>query len=280
MSQLSVRQGASLAPDAATAVRELKAAVDQPGMKALILFCSASYDLPALGLALEAAFPCPIVACTSSGQIGLGGYQAGGLTAASIAGDGLGARSYLIAPLADCHQRAAQAATEAREALERMPPGRGAFAFLLSDGLAQAEEGLAAALYQALGDVPLVGGSAGDDLRFERTSVYWKGTFLSDAAVLTLFDTSLRIHPLRLQHYRPTARELVITSAEPSNRLVREINGLPAAEAYAEVLGIPVEGLDAAALSAHPLMLRIGDYHYLRSVRRVNPDRSLSLFCD
>jgi hypothetical protein len=60
---------------------------------------------------------------------------------------------------------------------------------------------------------------------------------------------------------------------------VKEIDGLPAARAYAERLGIARERLDAAVWSQYPLLLRIGGDHYVRSVQRVNPDGSMAFFC-
>lgn len=275
----STRFGSSLAADPSQAVREVRDAVGQPDLDAVVFFCSASYDLRRLGRELRDAFACPVIGCTTAGQIGPGGYQQGGLTAVSVAGGVLRARPFLVAPLSQGSARAAEVAAEVRVAVDALPPARQRVCLLLADGLSRAEESLAATLYRGMGDVALVGGSAGDDLRFERTHVYWEGEFRTDAAVVTLLDTPLQIGVLKVQHFRPTARKLVITAADPTARRVKEIDGFPAAETYAEKLGVPVEALDATLMSAHPLMLRIGDDHFIRSVQRVNPDRSLSLYC-
>jgi hypothetical protein len=279
MARLTVRRGSSESSDPHAALSELRAAVDQPGVKVVVLFCSPTYDLAALGSAIGETFPCPVVACTSAGQIGPRGYQRGGLTAASLASPELDVHAHLVAPLSACRQRAVEVAALVQARLDRLPPSRRAFGLLLADGLSLAEEGLVAALYQSLGDVPIVGGSAGDDLKFERTWVYWDGRFISDAAVFAVFDTSLPFSTFKLQHFRPTDRKLVITAADPPRRLVREINGLPAAEAYAEVLGLSADQLDAGVFSRHPVMLRIGADHYVRSIQRANADGSLAFYC-
>jgi len=52
------------------------------------------------------------------------------------------------------------------------------FGLLLVDGLSMLEEQVIASLYNQLGNVPLVGGSAGDDLQFRKSQVYWDGQFL------------------------------------------------------------------------------------------------------
>jgi hypothetical protein len=279
MTRLRTRHGASLSPDPACAVQEIRQAIDQPGLAAVILFCSPAYDLERLGRELREAFPCPVIACTSAGQIGLNGYQRGGITAASLASDELEAHPYLISPLSACREHAAGVAAQVQVRLDRMPSHRKAFGFLLVDGLALAEEALAATLYQSLGDVPIVGGSAGDDLKFERTSVYWNGEFLNGAAVFTVFETSLEFSTLKVQHFRPTEKKLITTAADPAARIVKEINGFPAAEAYAEVLGLSVEELDSEVFSANPVMLRIGDDFYVRSIAHRNPDLSLTFYC-
>jgi hypothetical protein len=49
MTRLSTRHGASLSPDPAGAVQEIRQAIDQPGLAAVILFCSPGYDLEPSG---------------------------------------------------------------------------------------------------------------------------------------------------------------------------------------------------------------------------------------
>jgi hypothetical protein len=279
MRSIKVRFGSSVATAPATAVAEVRAAIDQPGLSVVLVFCASTYDLDQLGQALRGAFTCPVIGCTTAGQIGPSGYQRGGITAASIASDALEAHPLLIEPLSESHLQALGAAAAARALVERLKPGRSAFGVLLADGLCRSEEALVATLYQALGNVPIVGGSAGDDLTFARTAVYWEGRFLSDAAVFTLFETSHPFSIFKLQHFQPGGRRLVITAADTSARRVLEIDGFPAAEAYAAAVGVPESSLTAAVFSANPLMLRIGGDHYIRSISKVGPDRSLEFFC-
>ena len=279
MDRLTTRSGTSRHTEPARALAELKAAIEQPDMSVVLLFCSPSYDLDALGVEIARAFPCPVIGCTSAGQIGRGGYQRGGISATSVASAHLSARPFLIAPMASARQRAAAMAATLRARPGPAVPGQRAFGLLFADGLSLAEEGLVATLFQSLGDVPIIGGSAGDDLEFRRTAVYWEGTFRSDAAVFTYFETTLPFAAFKLQHFAPTGRKLVITSADPSTRLVREINGLPAAQAYAGMLGLTAAGLDPAVFSAHPLILDIGGENYVRSIAHANADGSMTFFC-
>ena len=83
----------------------------------------------------------------------------------------------------------------------------------------------------------------------------------------------------KLQHFVPTRRRLVITDADPDRRIVRTIDGYPAATAYAELVGLPVEALAAGVFSTHPVMVRLGDEYYVRSIQKVNADGSLTFYC-
>ena len=99
------------------------------------------------------------------------------------------------------------------------------------DGLFGHEEQLAHALQDGLGEIPLVGGSAGDSMSFASTYVYHDGAFVSGAAVLVLVSTPLPFMEFKTQHFEPTDERLVVTEADPAARVVSEINGLPAAAA-------------------------------------------------
>ena len=133
-------------------------------------------------------------------------------------------------------------------------------------------------LHNRLDGISIIGGSAGDDLRFAQTMVYWDGRFIPNAAVFTLFETTLPFYVFNTQHFRPTEKKLVITEADPSRRIVTEINAEPAAQEFARILGIPVTAMNPTIFSKYPLMLKIGGGWYVRSIQKINEDASLTLF--
>ncbi len=276
-SGLQVRQGYSTHTDAHEAVRELAAQIDQPESKICLAFFSDEYDRQELCRALREQLPGPVIGCTSAGQLSSVGFQRGGISAISLASDQLTAVSYLIQPLSSLLEQVERIAADVQNRLShsKMP----AFGLLLVDGLSAQEELLTASLYRALGDVPIIGGSAGDMLKFQQTFVYHEGQLLRNAATFTLCLTSLPFHVFKHHHFLPTTTRLVITEAEPEQRLVREINGEPAVVAYARLIGTPVDQLTAAVFSRHPLMLRIGDDYFVRSVAGIEGDGSLKFFC-
>ncbi len=147
------------------------------------------------------------------------------------------------------------------------------------DGLFGHEEQVAHSLQQGLGDLPVVGGSAADCLDFERTYVYWDGRFSSDAAVLVLVATPLPLIEFKTQHFVATEERLVVTAADPERRLVHEINGLPAAQEYARLLGVDAAELGPAHFAASPVVVLIDGADYVRSIQRVEPGGGLKFYC-
>lgn len=275
--RLKVRHGKSEKSDADEAVRELAEQIGQPNMRVCLVFFSDGYDPLDLGRALKKYLPGPVIGCSTAGQLTEIGFLRGGISGASLAGDEIAATPYLIHPLSSQAEQVRKIAEDVQERLTLS--GLSAFGFLLVDGLSMKEELLISSLYMSFGDVPIVGGSAGDSLRFKQTFVYYDGELLRDAAVLTLFQTSLPFRVFKHQHFKPTLMKLVVTDSDPARRLVKEFNGEPAAEAYAELIGTTFERLDSSVFSRFPLMLRIGDDYYVRSISSVEPDGSLKLFC-
>lgn len=270
--------GVSTSPDPVRAVAELAAQTGSTDKDGLLFFCAPDFDLAVLGRELARTYACPTVGCTSSGHFGPDGFQQSGIIGVTFAGGGLRLRTYPVTPLA---AYANQVSCIAEDIGNRSSaaPDLNRFGLLLVDGLSMAEERLVAALYQHVGNLPLIGGSAGDNLKFEHTFVYADGLFLDDAAVFTLFETSHPVAAVKTQHFAAGDIELVITSADPERRIIHEMNGEPAATAYAEAIGQRIEALTPAVFSRHPLVLQLGGDAYVRSIQKVNDDLSLSCYC-
>jgi len=268
----------SESPDPVQAVAEFASQIGHEDIDTVIFFCSPDYDLDVLGRELKNTFSCPCVGCTSSGQIGTEGFQYSGLL-----GLGLGAnfrtRAFMIHPLVNYNAVVADIA-EAIRLDSQARPNLQRFGLLLVDGLSMAEERLVANLYQQIGNVPIVGGSAGDDLRFEKTYVYdGNGRFISDAAVFAVIETNLPVTTFKVQHFEASEVELVITEADPEKRLIMEINGEPAAQVYADALGLRMDELTPTVFCRNPLVLSFGGEPYVRSIQKLNEDLSLTCYC-
>jgi hypothetical protein len=279
MSQLISQTATTFEPDSKKAVDDLVHQFGSMTPDCVLVFCCAEYDLDALGASLDKAFACPVIGCTTAGQIGPSGYQLGGISALALAGGDLKATQFFMSPLSECQMHAAKISDAINNARIGAPPDRNAFAMVLVDGLSHVEERLMASMFQCIGDIPLVGGSAGDSLLFQKTSVYHKGRFRSDAATITLFETTAPVLPVRFKHFRPTSRKMVITEANPETRTVFEINGEPAAKVFAETIEVARDKLTAIVVMHNPFVLEIAGHSFIRSVARVNDDDSITFFC-
>ena len=263
---------------AQVAVGELREQLGADPLDAVIFYCDPRHDLAALGPAIQAGFDCPVIGCTASGQIGPNGFQATGILAAGLRGGDMRMRPHLISPLSDETACASSVADTVQSMVVRSDMDF-SFGLLLVDGLSMREEQLAASLYQALGNVPLIGGSAGDNLQFRQTHVYYDGAFHQNAAVLAQFECDKPCASFKFQHFVPSDIDLVITEADPERRLIIEIDGEPAAQAYADAIGLQPDQLDANVFSTHPLLMTMGGDPYVRSIQQVNKDLSLTCYC-
>ena len=277
-----IKIGATILPDGKEAVADLLEKIGQPDMHSVLFFCSSLYDLDKLGLELKQQFPCLLVGCTTAGEISPNGYQEGGIVGISFSTHDLKLHSHTITPLNPFTLMDAQKiADSVRKELvfsEKLEKEK-MFGVLLIDGLSILEEQVTSYIHSQFEGISMVGGSAGDDLQFKETKVYFDGKFLSNSATLALFETTLPFTVFKTQHFKPTKQKMVITEADPLQRVVSEINAEPAAQEYARILGIPITDLSPAIFSKHPLMIRIADNWQVRSIQKMNEDESLSFYC-
>lgn len=153
------------------------------------------------------------------------------------------------------------------------------FCLLFVDGLSGKEELLCPLMADALEGMPLVGGSAGDDLKFERTYLYHGGKAHPSGAVFVLADSKVPFDIIKHQHYTTTTKRLVITKADVPARRVYEMDGVPALQAYAEALGKPISAITDDVTLSNPLTFVCNDEIYVRSVARIESDGSMVFFC-
>lgn len=271
-------------PEPRTACEELAAGLPGAGMDLLLFFCSSRYDLDALSGALARNFPgVQAIGCTTAGEIAPTGYGSSGIVAIGFSGGAVQVESGLLSHLqafdfAQCRELT----QHLLQALEARVPQLGrdnTFALMLIDGMSQREEAVTRAAQMALGCITLFGGSAGDDQRFENTWVFHGGSFHSDAAVIAVINTPLPFKIFKTQHFVGGEEKLVVTEADAARRVVREINGLPAAAEYARIVGVAVDSLDPTTFAAHPVVVRINGVDFVRSIQTANPDGSLTFYC-
>ena len=291
-----IKVASSRAADARIAVSELKHALAANGdpppgfipaprnFAHLLVFYSANYDASELATTLAAAFPdVPVSGCSTAGEIAPSGMTDGGIVLIAFPAPHFRVHAGLIEGVgAFAVERASELVRHLRSKLRLdgiAHSGDRVFALMLVDGLSNAEEMVVAAVHWAVDDVQLIGGSAGDALAFNRTSLIHDGREVHDAAVLIMAETDVPFRVFKTQNFEPTPVKLVVTSADTEKRIVYELNAEPAAREYAAAIGLLPDDLGPFSFASHPLVVKVGGDYYCRSIRNMNADGSLTFFC-
>ncbi|MCA1472790.1 FIST C-terminal domain-containing protein [Bradyrhizobium sp. IC3195] len=266
------------------AVAELAAQLPSDGLALILVFVSPSYDPDRFIAEISRQFDdTQVCGCTTAGELAPDGWDENSVVALAFSRADFSA---VVRPIFNLDsfrvEDGRRIGGELRQELLRAAPQvehGSPFGLVLIDGLCRREEAVMSAIYASLDDIPVVGGSAGDGLRFEKTFVFFDGKAHSNAALLILLNTSLPFRVFKCDNFEPQAQKMVVTEADIENRMVRELNAEPAAQEYSRVVGIIDAKLDPFSFASHPVLVRVGGAYYARSIQRVEPDGSLHFFC-
>jgi hypothetical protein len=270
-------------PNAFARAIAAEAAIVNAGF-ALLFFSQSLVDASALAQALKLHAPLLAYAgCSTAGEITPQGLEEGHILALLLPSASFSTVCTMVENLSSSGM---DGITGEVAALRRLLRGRvgddrskGIFALCFIDGLSYAEEAVTSAIHWGLDDIPLIGGSAGDDLKFETTSLIANGRVASDCAIIVLVATEIPFHVFKTDNFIPTDEKLVVTESDPDHRVVREFNATNAAEEYAASVGILPQMLTPLSFASHPVVLKVGGEYYCRSIQRMHADGSLSFFC-
>lgn len=258
----------------AEAVQELFDTFASSNLKMIIYFASTKYSPPEISAKMQSTFPlATIFGCSSAGEIFQGKMTKGSVVAMAFDEDSIvDVKVAVVRNLSrKINVRDAYINFERHfgEPVNEMKPAN-YLGIVLVDGMCGREE----RLMDAIGDrtnVLFIGGSAGDDLNFQSTHVYANGKSYTDAAVLALLKPAAPFELVKTQSVCELGVELVVTKANEEQREIVEFNYRPAAQAYAEALGVSVHEL-AALFPSHPLGLVIDGEPYIRSPKHIAGD--------
>ncbi len=268
---------------AGAAIADIAADLSAYDIGFVLVFASSRYDPLEIVDGLDRLLPnVPHAGCSTAGEIGLGG-----ITDSSIVALGFPRADFEIvcAPLEALSDFAIERGGELVNELRRRLPsfthgeGKDVFALTLLDGLCQREELVLSALQRALDDIPLVGGSSGDDLAFQDTFVFHGGRVMRDAGLLLLVRSERPFRVFKTDHFEPTSKKMVVTACDPDARVVSELDAEPAWAAFAEATHLDPATLSGMSFAEHPLLVRVGGEYYCRSIQKMNADGSLSFYC-
>ncbi len=253
------------------------------GLAAVLVFVSTHYDAAEFAESMALHYPdTPVYGCTTAGELAPSGLEDDSAVALGFRKSDFTIVAKPIFDLAHFDPsdglslardiRAEIAASDCEVSADRL------FGLLLVDGLSRREEAVISSISAALEDIPIVGGSAGDQLRFEKTWIICEGKAHQDAAVMLLIATSLPFVAFKCDQFETSKVKLVVTSADLDHRRAIELNAESAAEEYAQSIGFNERDLDIDAFALHPLVVKVGEDHYARSIRKADADGSLHFF--
>lgn len=148
---------------------------------------------------------------------------------------------------------------------------------ILADGLSGSEE----KVMDKIGDltnITFIGGSAGDDLKFEKTWVFADGEAYTDAVLLAVIKPANGFEIIKTQSFTALDKNMTATKVDEENRTVIEFNGKPAAAEYAAQLGTDAEKLPELFMK-HPLGVITDDDIFVRSPQQII-DGSVKFYCN
>jgi hypothetical protein len=277
---MKIRTAYSQLDDITDAVSQIKAQLGNQEPRIVLFFASSKFDPAGIAMAFKNAFAdAATFGCSTAGEIISGKMMKNAVVAMALDDVIIGDFTFQVLENIRSQDTTDQAIKEFEKYfdVDAMEMDFEEYVgIILTDGLSGAEE----RIMDRIGDltnVLFVGASAGDDLKFSQTWVFANGNAYTDAALLILLKPNVPFDFIKTQSFVARPEKLVPTRVDESAREVLEFNGLPAAKAYAQVIGVPEEELENRFM-VNPIGLMINDEPFVRSPQRIN-GKSVAFYC-
>lgn len=271
--------------DALEASQEIQQQLNHPDIDFVLFYCSAIYQLDELATTMTQCLKgIDIVGCTTAGEFTRDGCKEKSIVAIGFSGKYFSISAQLVESMGDFDivnaQNTMSELIDKCSLKELAPIHENSFLLTLLDGLSTKEEQFLQTLNSATHGIPHFGGSAGDDIHSENTYVFYKNKFYQQAAIIILINTKCAFEVFNCNHIKCPTEKLVVTAADVENRTVYELNAMPAAVEYAQLLNMDIKDLTPKVFSLNPLAVKVGGQYYVRSIQKVNlDDLSLTFYC-
>jgi hypothetical protein len=209
-----------------------------------------------------------VILCSTSGEFCHKGHQENVITGFSY--------EPKLAEVVEILYPPAKSLYPLQKAYNKVKDNSNAFALLLCDGLSAMEESIITTFYFTDSSFKIVGGSAGDNLKFKNTSIYIGQKKVHSVAIF--FNTKRKTQIIKENIYIPSGNKLLVTDADPINRTVKTFNNNPAALEYAKILGVNEQDLPKHFMS-NPLGKLSNNELFIASPMKVNFDKSITFYC-
>lgn len=274
-------------PDVELAVDELIKQLkgDRTNYNLVLFFASSNYDFYELSALLKKSFPnSELVGTSTSGEISKNGFTKNSIVLTTMSCEQTEVKGVLIKDTDKYPMIYKKNIIEAMNACgikeNTQNSHKDAFAITFINGLCNAEEAILALLYAVIGndDFQVIGGSAGDDLKFDTTFVSYNGEVVTNGGVVVFIKTSKKFIIQKENIFKPSGKKVTLTKVDTNNRKLIEINNKAAAVEYSKQVGIAEEKIDEASLM-HPIGRTFGSNIFISSIASVNNDKSFNMYC-
>lgn len=164
-----------------------------------------------------------------------------------------------------------------KKSYDKVKSNKNAFMLLLCDGLNGTEESVLSTFYFMDEDFKIIGGSAGDNLKFKETHIYIGDKRVCNVAIF--FNSKKRTCILKENIYTDTGKDLLVTEADVLNRTVKSFNNNPASTEYARAIGVNEKELPNYFMN-NPLGKVYEKDMFIASPMKVNSDKSITFYCE
>jgi hypothetical protein len=212
----------------------------------VVIYASVRYDLSAvLRSVRERVGDALTVGATTCGQLVDGSFvpMGGGVSVLAMTAGPYRFGTAAVSPIgADLDAAGAELAQAAQRSLAG-PHLPHAAILLLSGAFRGDQQEMVRGVHRVTGaNVPIVGGAAGDDLRFSETSVIHGDEVIPNGGVAVWIEGERPFRVVSVHGWRPTGTPLIVTGSQGPR--ITEIGGRPALAVYREQLGPDAERLE------------------------------------
>lgn len=272
-------------PDVKQAVDELYRKLKNKKDPILVIFLASTlYDFDILTKEIKKYFPkSEVVGATTSGEIVKEGFIDKSIVLTTLTCDKTKVKATLIKdavkfPVLE-KNKILKTAEECGINCNSSDFHKDAFAMTLINGNCSIEEIILSLFYAVIknDEFQLAGGSAGDDMKFQKTFISLNGEITSTGAVIIFFKTQCNFKIVKENIYYPIGESLVLTDVDIEKRKIKKIDNRNPTDVLSEKIKIPKHMLSEQILN-YPLGRVIGNETYLCSLKNIDSQGMLDLY--
>jgi hypothetical protein len=276
MAQVKMQTARSTEKEPVAAAEDLMKQLGSITPKLVMLFASRERDQSALNRAVRERLPkgCRLVGATTAGELDNTGIHHGSVVIGALYGDfdvGVGLGGNLSGDAVSAGATAIRKACEELSVRQADLDPRKYVGLVIDDGFRYKKEELLLGILEKNQTLVLVGGGASDDNRDmskQSSQLHVDGEVATDAVLVALFRTNAPFAALRSHWYIPTGERMTITKVDETHTRALEIDGKPAAQRYADLLGCRPDELEFGTpkgFAVRPTALRVGREYFIRA---------------